>query len=107
MKNDRNGGIWPSGISKSLAEYVKYCVCYVNVQSSLHDNVVFSVCAHMDKAAYIMFIMLNSISGLDPWYHFLFNISCGTHSTNSEWTSWCFAALPSRVLRAVWVGSIV
>ena len=49
----------------------------VNVQSSLHDNIVFSVCGRMVKAAYIMFIMWNSISGLDAWYHFRFNISCG------------------------------
>ena len=76
-KNDRNGGIWPSGISKSLAEYVKYCVCYLNVQSSLHDIVAYSVCARMDKVACIMFIMWNSISGLDAWYHFRFIISCG------------------------------
>ena len=26
-------------------------VCFVNVQSSLHENVVISVCAHMDNAA--------------------------------------------------------
>ena len=76
-KNDGNGGIWQSGISKFLAEYVQRPVCFVNVQSSLHENVVFSVCAHMDNAAYIMFIMWNSISGLDTWYHFRFNISCG------------------------------
>ena len=41
------------------------------------ENVVFSVCARMDNATYIMFIMWNSISGLDAWYHFRFNISCG------------------------------
>ena len=76
-KNYRNDGIWQSGISKSLAEYVKGCVCFINVQSSLHDNVVFSVCARMDNAAYIMFIMWNSISGSDAWYHFRFIISCG------------------------------
>ena len=55
-KNDRNGGVWQSGISKSLAEYVQHRVCLVIVQSSLHENVVFSVCAHMDNAAYIIFI---------------------------------------------------
>ena len=27
--------------------------------------------------AYIISIMWNSISGLDTWYHFQFNISCG------------------------------
>ena len=50
-KNDPNGGIWQSGISKSLAEYVQRPVSFVNVQSSLHENVVFSVCALMDNAA--------------------------------------------------------
>ena len=64
-KNDRNGGIWQSGISKFLAEYVQRDVCFVNVQSSLHENVVFSVCLPMDNAAYIIFIMWSSISGLN------------------------------------------
>ena len=50
-KNYRNGGVWQSGISKSLAEYVQRPVCFVSVQSSLHENVVFSVCALMDNAA--------------------------------------------------------
>ena len=77
FKNDRNGGIWQSGISKSLAEYVQRPVCFVNVQSSLHENIVFSVCARMDNTAYIIFIMWNSISGLDTCYHFRLNISCG------------------------------
>ena len=62
-KIDRNGGIWRSGISKSLAEYVQRHVCFVNVQSSLHENVIFTVCALMDNATYIIFIMWNSISG--------------------------------------------
>ena len=75
-KNDRNGGIWQSGISKYLAEYVQRPVCFVNVQSSLHENVVFFAFALMDNAAYIIFIMWNSISGLEPWYHFRLNISC-------------------------------
>ena len=39
------------------AEYVKNRVCFVNVLSSLHENVVFSVCARMDNAAYVIFIM--------------------------------------------------
>ena len=38
-----------TGISKSLAGYVQRLVCFVNVQSSLHENVVFSVCARMDN----------------------------------------------------------
>ena len=63
MKNDRNGGIGYSGISKSLAEYVHRPVCFVNVHSSLHENVIFTVCALMDNATYIIFIMWNSISG--------------------------------------------
>ena len=54
------------------AEYVQCRVCFVNVQSPLHENVVFSICARMDNAAYTMFIMWNSISDLDAWYHFQF-----------------------------------
>ena len=50
-------------------EYVQRSVCFVNVQFTLNENVVFSVCACMG--------MWNSISGLDTWYHFQFNISCG------------------------------
>ena len=49
-------------------------MCFVNKQSSLHENVVG---ARMGNAAYIIFIMRNSISGLDAWYHFRLNISCG------------------------------
>ena len=66
------------------AEYVKRHVCVLSIysrlsmkMSSLHENVVFSVCAHMGNAAYIIFIMWNSIAGLDTWYLFCFNISCG------------------------------
>ena len=40
-KNDRNGGIWQSGISKSLAEYVQRRVCFVNVQSSYLLLIIF------------------------------------------------------------------
>merc|ERR1711954_134661 len=35
----------------------------------------------MYNAAYIIFIMWNSISGLDAWYYFRFNISCGVAVT--------------------------
>ena len=38
-------------------EYAQPHVCLFYLQSSLHENVVFSVCAHIDNAAYIMFIM--------------------------------------------------
>ena len=31
----------------------------------------------MGNATSIIFIMWNSISGLDTWYHFQFNIGCG------------------------------
>ena len=58
------------------AEYVQRRVCFINVQSSLPENVVFSVCAYMGNAAYIIFIMWNSMSCLDAWYHIQFNISC-------------------------------
>ena len=54
-KNDRNGGIWQSGISKSLAVCPAPCVHHM-----MH-----------------VVIMWNSISGLDTWYHLRFNISCG------------------------------
>ena len=69
----------PSNIEKRYrkAEYVQRRVCFVNVQSSLHDNVVFSVSARTYIAAYVIFIMWNSISGLDTCYHFWLNISCG------------------------------
>ena len=63
------------------AEYVQRRVCFVNVQLSLHENVVFSVCARMYNAAYEIFIMWNSISGLDACYHFRLNISCGVAVT--------------------------
>ena len=44
---------------------------------SLPENVVFSGGARMGNAAYIIFIMWNSMSGLDTCYNFRFNISCG------------------------------
>ena len=65
----------------TAAEYVQHHVRFVNVQLSLPKNVVFSVCAHMGNAAYIIFIMWNSISGLDTCYHFRLNISCGVAVT--------------------------
>ena len=65
----------------SKAEYVQRRVCFVNVQSSLHENVVFSVCARMCSAANVKFIMWNFISGLDTCYHCRLNISCGVAVT--------------------------
>ena len=56
-------------------EYVQRCVSFVNVQSSLHENVLFSVCVRMGNATYNISIMWNSISGLDAWYYFRFNIN--------------------------------
>ena len=47
------------------AEYVQHHARFVNVQSSLPKNVVFSVCFRMGNAAYIIFIMWSSISGLN------------------------------------------
>jgi len=64
-------------------EFVQDSVCFVNVQSSFHENVDFSVGARMDNATYIIFIMWNSISGLDAWYHFQFNISYGMAFTGT------------------------
>ena len=75
------------GSSQSVAqanwvgEYVQRLVCFVNIRSSLHENIVFSVCVRMGNVAYIIFIMWNSISGLDAWYHFRLNISCGVAVT--------------------------
>ena len=63
------------------AEYVLRRVCFVNVQSSLHKNVVVSVCVRMDNAAYIIFIMWNFILGFEAWYHFRFDLSCGVAVT--------------------------
>ena len=54
---------------------------FVNVQSSMHENIVFSVCACMDNAGYIISIMWNSISGLEACYPFKLNISCGVAVT--------------------------
>ena len=44
----------------------------------LHQcTVVFSLCACIGNAMCIIFIMWNSISGLEDWYHFRFNNSHG------------------------------
>ena len=34
---------------KNKVEYVQRLVCFVNVQSSLHKNVIISVCAGLDN----------------------------------------------------------
>ena len=75
--------LWESLTIKKCrkAEHVQRRVCFVNVQSSLHENVVFSVFARMDNAAYIIFVMWNSVSSSEAWYHFQFNISCGVAVT--------------------------
>ena len=36
------------------AKYVQRPVCFVNLQSSLHENVVFSVCVRIGNATYIL-----------------------------------------------------
>ena len=54
------------------AEYNQRHVCFVNVQSFLHGNVIFSVCLCMGNATCITFIIGNSIFGYDAWYHFGF-----------------------------------
>ena len=61
--------------------YQKYHKAEYDQQSSLHENVVFSVCVRMGNAAYIIFIIWNSISGLDGRFCFQFNISCGVAVT--------------------------
>ena len=72
---------WSNKKKYRKAECVQCRVCFVNVQSSLHENIVLSVCARMCNAAYVMFIMWNSISGLDACYHFQLNVSCGVAVT--------------------------
>ena len=62
-------------------EYAHGHVYFVYLQSSLHENFVFSVCERMCNAAYVIFIMWNSIYGLDACYHFRLNISCGVAVT--------------------------
>ena len=53
-------------------------VCASSMYSCLcMQNVVFSISARTCIAAYVIFIMGNSISGLDTCYHFRLNISCG------------------------------
>ena len=58
-------------------------MCFVNAQSSLLENVAFSVCARMCNAPNVIFIIWHSISGLDTWYHFRLNISWGVAVTMS------------------------
>ena len=78
MKKITATAVYGRGESQNLERNMSSSsLCCVNVQSSLHENVVFSVFASMDNAAYIIFIMWNFISGLDAWYHFRFNIFCG------------------------------
>ena len=48
---------------------------------SLHLNVVFSLRARMGNAVCIRFIMWNSMSPLEAWYHFRFNLSRGVAVT--------------------------
>ena len=72
--------IFPTTKKYRNAEFVQRCACFINVQLSLLENVTFSVCACIGNAMYIIFIMWNSISGLEPWYYFRFNISCGVVS---------------------------
>ena len=58
-------------------------VYFVNVQLSLCENVVYSVCAPMTNTEYIIPIMWNFLSGLETWNHIRFNISCGCQGENS------------------------
>ena len=53
-------------------------VCALSMYSRLCMKMLFfSVSTRMCNATYVIFIMWNSISGLDACYHFQFNISCG------------------------------
>ena len=42
-------------------------ICKVLHYSALHENFVFSVCSRMGNAAYIIYIIWSSISGLNTW----------------------------------------
>ena len=67
--------------ASSMDKFPLQYICKALRESSLHENVVFSVCAHMGNAAYILFIMWYSISSLDAWYYFRFNVSYGVAVT--------------------------
>ena len=55
-KNDRNDGIRQSGILKSLVEYVQRHVCFLNVQSSLHEKCrLFCLCVHVQCRVYYIY----------------------------------------------------
>ena len=72
MKTNTKMKTTPTSTTKVVLEaqwgYVQCRVCFVNEQSSLPENVVFSVYARMGNAAYNIFMMWNSISGLDVCY---------------------------------------
>ena len=73
------------------AEYVQRRVRFANVELSLPENVVLSVCAHMGNAAYIIFIM-------HVEFHFRFGhlvlfpverqLRCGCHGEKSSNKIW-------------------
>ena len=52
-------------------------VCASSMYSCLCMKLSSFLFAHAGNAVYIIFIMWDSISGLDTWYDFWFNISCG------------------------------
>ena len=51
---------------QKIPQSVQRHVCFINVQSYLHEHVLFSIWALMCNAA---------------WYHFRLNISCGVAVT--------------------------
>ena len=52
-------------------------VCALSIYSRLCMKMSSFLSLCMGNAAYITFIIWNSITGLNAWYHFRFNISCG------------------------------
>ena len=60
--------------------YIVHNIREKNTAKRNMSSAVF-VCACMCSAAYVIFIMWNSISGLDTCYHFRLNISCGVAVT--------------------------
>ena len=80
-KNDRNGSYMAERNLQISSGICPVPFVLRQCTMSLHENMVFSVCACMDNAAYIIFIIWNSFSGLDAWYHFRFNVSYGVAVT--------------------------
>ena len=67
-------------------------------KSSLHENVVFSICARMGNATHIISIMWNSISSLDACYHFPFSLVQYSRVAGTLSQSSCYYYKPHTTL---------